>query len=437
MIDKNAPADLGRGGPFAPALVGLLIIAAFLSTIMIWGAYAAVSGAAVADGVLKVEGNRQAVQHPYGGVVKTLHVREGDKVQRGQTLLTLSAADPQAKLAVLASQWIALKAQEARLIAERDSSHDLTVNIELAQQWPDASIAQAFANERAVLRARRRQYDTEIGSLRQKIVQLEEQKRGLRAQAQGVERQAALIEEEAQGVRELLKSGLTPKPRLLALERTAAGLLADRGARLSDIAGANEAIAGAELEIARREHERTTEVTNALRAAQTSLAELAPKIEAAKDVLARTNVTSPANGAVVGLTIFTEGGVAQPGARLLDIVPSDSALIAEGRLQLHDVNEATVGRRADVRLTGVHRSDRPTLSGIVSNISADRLTDERTGQGYYLIQVRLDPDQVRNAGIDMQAGMPAQIVVSTRPRTLVDYLIAPLLDEISGAFRER
>jgi HlyD family type I secretion membrane fusion protein len=285
--------------------------------------------------------------------------------------------------------------------------------------------------------ARRRQYEAETGTLRQRIAQLEEQIRGSSAKLEGAERQGASIGEELNGARQLAASGYTPKTRVLALERSAAQLEADRGLAIADIARARQAIGETEIEIAKVDRTRMTDITNELRTVQAKIAQLGPRIEAAKDVLSRTQVTAPATGAVVGLSVFTEGGVIQPGARLLDIVPRDNPLIAEARLPLSDVNEVSLGRSADVRLTSIPRNERPTIRGEVMTVSADRLTDEHSGQGYYSIQVRLNAEDVKKARLELQSGMPVEIVMPTRARTLVDYLVSPLLDEMTRAFREK
>ncbi|MCJ2084139.1 HlyD family type I secretion periplasmic adaptor subunit [Methylobacterium sp. J-090] len=430
-------APLVRANPLRPALAGFGVIVLFVAAVVLWGLFAPVSGAATAEGVLQVEGRRQSVQHPYGGVVKDLLVREGDQVGKGQILLTLSDTEPRSRLDVLLAEGGALLAEEARLMAEREGRPEPAFGTALTDRQGEAGIAQAMANERAVMRARTRQFESETGLLRQRIGQLQEQKRGSQAQLDGLKRQGDLIEEEAKGARYLLASGLTPKTRVLSLEREAARLLGDQGARLSDIASTDEAIGAAKLEIAKLERARTTEVTNALRTAQSRLAELAPKIDAARDVLTRTRITAPATGAVVGLSIFTQGGVIQQGARLLDIVPRSNPLMVEAKLRLADIHEVVPGRHADIRLTNFVRNERPVINGEVVTVSADRLTDERSGQGYYSVLVRMNPDDLERSKVELQAGMPAQVVVTTRPRTLVDYLIAPLLDQISGAFHEK
>jgi HlyD family secretion protein/epimerase transport system membrane fusion protein len=238
-------------------------------------------------------------------------------------------------------------------------------------------------------------------------------------------------------VRQLLASGYAPKTRVLALDRNAAQLRADRGAKIGDVAAAEQQIGETELAIAKLERDRITEITDQLRTTHSKLAELGPKTDAARDALDRTRIAAPVSGAVVGLSAFTEGGVIQPGARVLDIVPSDDPLIVEGRLQLTDVNDVKAGSPADVRLTSIPRSERPTVKGQVLTVSADKMTDQQTGRGYYSVRVGLRPEDVKAIKFGLQAGMPAEVIVTTRPRTFIDYLTSPLVDEITGAFREK
>ena len=440
MTISATPGELRQSrysNPLRPTLIGLSAVVAFCLFFAAWGLIAPVSGAAIAEGNLQVEAQRQSVQHPYGGVVTQLLVREGQRVKKGDTLLVLSDADPRAKLDVLAFQRDALLAQSGRLIAERDGLKEPAFAAELLERKTDPAVRQTIANELSVMTARTRQFESESGMLRAKVQQLEEQMGGTKAQIEGLERQRALLEEEAKGARELLEKGYTPKIRVLALERTAAQLDADRGAKLSERGSAAQAIGEARLGIARLERSRVSEITDELRKAQSSLAELGPKLDAARDVLNRTRIAAPASGSVVGLAAFTEGGVIQPGARVLDIVPSDDPLIVDARLQLADVNEVQPGFAADVRLTGVARNERPRLRGEVLTVSADKLTDDRSGKGYYSLRVKLNEDDIKAARVPLQAGMPTETIVTTRPRTLVQYIFGPLIDELTGAFREK
>lgn len=419
-----------------PTRLGLAAIIGFMLIFGWWSAAAPLSSAAIAQGALRADGQRQAVQHPYGGVVKDLRVRDGDIVTKGQTLVVLSETEPKARLDIVTSERDALLAEEGRLIAERDrrSQPDYAA-LDSRRSEPD--VAQAIANENAIMAARAREFQARSDMLRQKLTQFAEQRNGLRAQVEGLEKQTNLLEEEASGARRLLASGYTPKTRVLGLERDAARLEAERGARLAEIARLQEAAGEAALEIARVEAGRTTQVTDRLREVQTRLVGLAPRIAAAADALSRTEILAPASGAVVGLSVFTEGGVVQAGAKLMEIVPNDAPLIVDARLRIDDVSEVAVGDLADVRLTSLNRNDRPSIRGTVGVVSADRLTDERTGLGYYAMQVRMQPDDLARARITLQSGMAAEVIVTTKARTLVDYLLGPLIDEITGSFREQ
>jgi len=206
---------------------------------------------------------------------------------------------------------------------------------------------------------------------------------------------------------------------------------------MAEAASLQQSIGEAKLGLAKLERERVTEITNDLRQVSSSLAENGPKLEAASDVLNRTAITAPSSGTVVGLSVFTEGGVIQPGAKLMDVVPQDDPLIVDARLQLTDIGDVRRAQPADVRLTSVPRNERPQIRGEIMTVSADKLTDDKTGKGYYAVRVKLNDDDVKASKVALQPGMPTEIIVTTRPRTLVGYLIGPLTDEISGAFREK
>jgi HlyD family secretion protein len=423
--------------PERPAWLGAGVAVAFAGAMTMWGTLAPISGAAIATGNLQVEGRRQSVQHPYGGVVRQLLVRDGAHVEKGQLLVALDDSDPRAKLDVLVADRDASLAAEARLVAERDGRDVPEFGDDLRTRGDRAVVRQAMANENAMMAARRHQFEAETAVLRGKIKELTAQIGGTRAQLTGTEKQRELLGEEMRGAQHLFEQGYTPKTRILALQREDARLQADIGAQQATIAGMQQQIAQNELEIARAERGRISEITDQIRSTENKLAELGPKIDAAADVVARTKITAPATGSVVGLDVFTEGGVIQPGAKLMDVVPSDNPLIADARLKLSDINDVSTGRRAEVRLTGVNYAERPRLYGNVQTVSADRLTDDKSSPGYYAVEVALDPDDVRKSHIELQPGMPAEVIVPTRPRTLFEYLLGPLRDEITRAFRER
>ncbi|TQF30847.1 HlyD family type I secretion periplasmic adaptor subunit [Bradyrhizobium sp. UNPA324] len=422
--------------PERPALVGAIVVGAFASAMTLWGTLAPISGAAIASGNLQVEGRRQNVQHPYGGVIRQLLIRDGAHVEKGQLLLVLDDSDPRAKLDVLVADRDASRAAQARLMAERDGRAAPDFGVDPNDAKP--ALRQAMANEIAMMAARKHQFEAETAVLKGKIAELTAQIGGTQAQLTGTEKQRELLSDEMNGAQHLYEQGYTPKTRILALQREDAKLQADIGAQRATIAGMQQQIAQNEAEIAKAERARMSEITDQLRSTENKLAELAPKVDAATDVVTRTQIRAPATGSVVGLDVFTEGGVIQPGAKLMDIVPSDNPLIVDAQLKLSDINDVTVGRRAEIRLTGVNYVERPRLYGTVRTVSADRVTNEKTsGPGYYAVEVSLEPEDVKKSRIELQSGMPAEVIVPTRPRTLFEYLFGPLRDELTRAFRER
>lgn len=422
--------------PGRPALVGAIVVGTFASAMTLWGTLAPISGAAIASGNLQVEGRRQSVQHPYGGVIRQLQVRDGAHVEKGQLLLVLDDSDPRAKLDVLVADRDASRAAQARLMAERDGHAAPEFGVDPKDAKP--ALRQAMANEVAMMAARKHQFAAETAVLRGKIAELNAQIGGTQAQLTGTEKQRELLSDEMNGAQRLYEQGYTPKTRILALQREDARLQADIGAQRATIAGMQQQIAQSEAEIAKAERARMSEITDQLRSTENKLAELAPKVEAATDVVTRTQIRAPATGSVVGLDVFTEGGVIQPGAKLMDIVPSDNPLIVDAQLKLSDINDVAVGRRAEIRLTGVNYVERPRLYGTVRTVSADRVTNDKAGgPGYYAVEVSLEPEDVKKSRIELQSGMPAEVIVPTRPRTLFEYLFGPLRDELTRAFRER
>lgn len=421
--------------PQTPARLGLAVIVLFAGTISAWSAFAPLSDAAIAEGSLQVEGRRQSVQHPYGGVIQSLHVEEGETVSKGEVLAVLSGTELRSERDVLLVEKASLLAQRARLLAEREEWDEPRFSEEL-MALDHAAAREAMENARRILATSNRQHQAAIDVLEAQIQQFRETIAGAQAEAKGFERQAGLIDEELQGARKLLKQGYTTRPRVLALERQASQLKASAGAKRSEIATAEQSIAEAEREIAQLEEERLASLAQELRQVETGLSEVRPKLEAAEDAVQRTEIKAPASGHVVGLSVFTEGGVIEAGAPLMDIVPAANPFFVQARLRPTDLRGVEVGQTADIELLSIPRGERPDLQGEVETVSADRLEDERTGEGYYSLQVRLNADDLEDAGVRLQAGMPVRVVMPIEARTLLGYLTSPLMDEVTTAFRE-
>jgi HlyD family type I secretion membrane fusion protein len=433
-LEDNPPSV--PENPKPAILAGLLVIGLFFGVLGTWAALASMAGAAIAPGFIKVEGNRQSVQHRYGGIVKQILVKDGDRVQQNQLLLRLEDSEIRAKLGSLAAMRDSHKALEARLIAERDGTKAPVFDESLAAHKNDAAVANAMANQVALFKNRAHQFESEIRILKQRISQLREQIGGSRTQAESAERQQVLIEDELEGTRKLYAKGYSTKTKVLALERALEELKSTSGAKRAEIAGYEKAIGEAEIEIRKSEQARLTEVTDQLRDAQTKLAEIAPQLEDARDRLARTALRAPAAGIVVGLAIFTEGGVIEPGGRVLDIVPADDDLVVEAHVRPEDVHDVREGAPAEIRLTGMLGRLRPSMMGKVITVSADRFNEPKSGIAYYTAQIKTDPASVKASGVTLQPGMPADTLVTTKERSVLEYLISPLSDQLAKGFRE-
>jgi len=351
--------------------------------------------------------------------------------------MRLSGAEPRAQVDVLLAERDALLAAQGRLVAERDGAEAPAFAPELLSRQGDASADQVMANETRLMAARAQQFETGQSVFEQQKGQLAERAAAAGAQVQSLTNQYQSLAAEVDNARSLLDQQLIERSRVNELERSLASLEADLAAQNAERAAIDKSMAEIDFEIAGLQRDRLAEVTDALRANQSDLASLAPRLAAAEDALARTEIKAPVSGSVVGLDVVTEGGVIAPGAELMGIIPSDNPLVVEARMQLSDVTDVDTGTSADIRLLAVPATTRPTITGTVETISADRIVDERSGQSFYALQVALNPEDVAAAGVDLQAGMPVQVVIPTRGRTMIDYLISPLVDEIGGAFRER
>jgi HlyD family type I secretion membrane fusion protein len=423
--------------PWRPARIGFAVIAGFALLLGTWSVAAPLSGAVIASGSLQVEGRRQHVQHPYGGVVRKINVREAQPVKKGDVLIILSDTQARAKYNVLKQNQLALLAQKARLIAERDRLPELDFAGLMRGRADLQAAAEFIRNEQSILASRNQQYGARLDVIKQQIVQLREESVGIKSQIEGLGRQGDLLAEEMASLRKLAKSKIASRNQVMALESRqseAAAAIASRRAELASVAAK---IGEARLRITELERERISEATASLQAADAKLAELGPNLETAADILARSEIRAPATGTVVGLKVYTEGGVIEAGASLMEIVPSDSPLFVEARLRLSDISDVRPGQIADVRLNGVPRDIRPKISGTVRSVSADSLADQATNTAYYALQIELGREDLKKAGIVLQPGMPVQAIIETQPRTLAEYLVGPLVDEVTGAFRER
>jgi len=431
----NAPLDDSARGAM---MAGAAIMAAFFLGLGGWAAFAPLNSAAVAPAVVKVEGNRKSVQHLEGGIVKELRVSEGDKVATEQTLILLDDTQARAAVDVYSKQYDELTAQEARLIAERDGAAAVQFPQALIARRAEPDVAAIIAGQTNLFKSRRTTLTGTVDVLRKKISQTQEQIVGLEGQAAAYKRQLQSTHNENNGLRDLFKKGYVPRQRMLELERSEAALEGQIAEVSSNILRARQSIEEVNVQIVQAQSDRLAQVANDLRDVQVKLLEIGPKVSSAKETLRRTEIRSPYAGVVVGLTAFSVGGVISPGEKIMDVVPEKGGLIVEATVAPEDVKDLHVGMRAEVHLTAYKQRTVPIIHGKVLQVSADRLTDTKTGAGYYLAQIKVDEQELAELkDVRLAPGMPALVMIPTGERSALDYLLRPLTDSLRKSFREQ
>ena len=421
--------------PRRELMIGGAIIVAFFVIFLGWAALAPLDQGAYAQGSVAVSGNRQAVQHRDGGVVSALLVEEGDTVRQGQVLLRVGTGELTATERGLAGQVYALLAQRARLVAERDGLATIPTPQEFAGlDADDAALAQeSLRIQQAQFNARRTGRSTETGVLGQRVNQLNEQIIGYQRQIAANIEQQRLIQEELTGMRSLAAQGYAPQTRVRALERAASELEGQQGALRAQVAQSREAIGQARLEMSGVSTKLGEDVAEQFRLIDVQLIELRPRLTELRAQIARSEVRAPATGQVVGLTIFTEGGVIQPGQTLMEVVPSEASQVIVAQISPNDVDNLEPGQQTEVKFPGLRESNPPIIHGRVTRISADSFTVEQTGATFFRVEIVVPAEELAKLGRSadtIRPGAPVEVVVLLRKRTALAYLIEPLTNNL-------
>ena len=416
---------------------GIVVVALLFGGFGTWALTADLASAVLASGIVTVDGKRKQVQHQEGGTVKALLVSDGDRVEMGQPLVLLDETRPQAVYRMTKASHDAALMRQARLAAERDTATDVPVPSELVDVQDAPEVVELIAGQRALFAARRESLNGTIEILIQREAQLDREIVGLAAQEKSKARQLELVRDELDGQQQLFSQGLSPKTRVLALEREQARLEGERGELIADIARTEKAIGETRMEVLQRKREFRESVESELRTTQQELFDLRERMVATKDVLDRIVVRAPASGVVVGLDVNTIGGVIAPGETILEIVPDSKELVVEARVSPLDVDSLRIGQPAEVRFTAFRQQTTPLLEGSFVYVSADVMLDERSGQSHYVVRVQVPEEEVRRLGeLELVPGMPAEVAIKTGDQRPVDYLVQPIVQSIDRAWRE-
>lgn len=421
-----------------PIIAGSVVFGVFFVGSIAWAAIFEIAGAVLATSFVKVEENRKVVKHRDGGIVRAIFVREGSPVSQGDLLMRMDDVGPRAQVEVYRGQLDSFLGQKARFLAERDDRQAVTFPPELTARTAEPAIRTILEDQANLFRSRLDTLTAQIDVQNQKIQQLDNRIAGLGAQIKSVDRQHELIEEELVGVQSLYEKGLATKAKYLQLKRTSADLEGQRGSLLADVTRAKESIGESRVTITQLRSQRVSEAADGLRDVQNRMADTVPKLRTAEEVLQQIEVRAPIGGYVHNLTQFTDGGVVGAGEQLLDIVPNQKPLVIEARIKPEDISKVGAGMPARVRLTAYKARVVPIITAQVIKVSADRLQDPKTGEAYFAADLKVDPDELARLApqVHLSPGMPAQSMIVTGDRTVLDYVLSPITNVLSGALRE-
>jgi HlyD family secretion protein len=403
-----------------------------------WAATSRLAGAVIAPGTIVVESNVKKVQHPSGGIVGEILVREGSSVEQGQVLIRLDETLTKATLGIVRSQLDELTAREARLLAEREGAETINFPASLTARRNEPTIATAVTGEERLFESRRNARTGQRAQLRERVAQVNEEVRGLSAQLAAKDKEFQFISEELVGVSDLYKKNLIPIIRYMQLQRDQAKVGGERGQFIAEIARARGKISETELQIIQLDQDFRTDVLRDLRETQGKIAEIKERVVAAEDQLRRVEIRAPQNGVVHQLAVHTVGGVIGNGETIMQIVPRADQLVVEAKVAPQDVDQVSVGAKVTVRIMAGNQRTMQDVTGVLTRVSADLTHEQQTNQSYYLVRTALDEETLNRLGdLILVPGMPAETFIQTHERTPLEYLLKPLQDQMARTFRER
>jgi HlyD family type I secretion membrane fusion protein len=416
---------------------GRLVTVLFLFGFLLWAAFAQLQSALIAPGVVVVQGHRKVLQHLEGGVVQAILVREGQEVAAGQPLIELDATQAGSSLDAVQGEVDALTAQEARLLSESRGSARIAFPQALTARSADPKVRQAIAGETAAFEARRAALDKQIEILRQRKSEGNRAMNSLEMQLKSAQERSRLLAREAESVEELYAKQLVNLPRLLQLQREAAAAAGERDSLVERIEQARLQANSNDLQITGLRNQQMSDLSRDLRDAQTRRFDALERLRAAKAVQGRTNLVAPVAGVVVGLAVHTKGAVIRPGDTMLEIVPKNDELLVEAHINPEDADNVRSGLTARVNFTGYEQRIFPTLTGVVQLVSADRLTDAKSGMPYFAATIAVDRTMLKNYEAKFIPGLPVEVAIETGARTFLQYLTRPITDVIWRGMREK
>jgi protease secretion system membrane fusion protein len=446
---KNEPAADVISHDVAPLTVntdagaysklGWWIVLLGVGSFLLWAIWAPLDKGVPVSATVTKESNRKAVQHLAGGTVDDILVHEGDIVKAGQVLVRMNGVQAKSQADITRAQYFNARATEARLRAELENRNSVTLPAALAQFKGDPRVATVMALQNQLLSSRQSALRNELGAVDENIAGLKIQTQGLQESRESKKQQMAILKEQLDNMRDLAKDGYVARSRLLEIERTYAQTSGMLSEDIGNIGRAQRQVLEMSLRRNQRTQEYQKEVRSTLADAEREAEALSARMTALDYELANAEVKAPVDGTVVGLNIFTRGGVVGPGFRLMDLVPTDDPLIVEGQLPVNLVDKIHPGLPVELIFSAFNANSTPHVPGVVTQVSADRTVDERSGAAYYKMKAKVTPEGARLIAakkLDVRSGMPVELFVKTGERTMMSYLLKPLFDRAKTSMTE-
>ncbi|BCP53274.1 HlyD family type I secretion periplasmic adaptor subunit [Kaistia sp. 32K] len=419
-----------------PIIAGFLAVTIGFGGFIGWAYSANLDSAAVASGSVVVDSKRKTVSHFEGGILKRLLVKEGDSVKAGQPLILLDDTRARSELQQLTGRRFALTAKLARLRSEQAEANSVEFPSELLASTEQAA-RDAVAAEQKFFESRTVAKSGRLDVQRKSVEQHDAEAAALAAQSESNRRQQEILEEQRSAIDGLVKKGFARRSQLLEIDSRLSELIGNAGEQAANKAKAEQAKAGANLELLALTQDWMQQVSGDIATAQGELAEVDERIVAARDVLQRLEVRSPQAGVIVNIQVRTVGGAISAGAPLMDIVPEDEPMVIEAHVSPTDIDSVRVGSPVRVRLTAYNQRSHAPLEGRLTYVAADHVIDERTNVAYFVTRAEVLPEALAAArDVKLYPGMPADVLIINKPRLAIDYLLSPITDSFNAAFHE-
>ncbi len=419
-------------------LITVVVVVLLVGGLGGWAATSEFSGAVIAQGQLVVDTSVKKVQHPTGGVVAELLVRDGHQVKSGDVVIRLDDTQTRANHQIVSKGLDELSARRAREEAELEGVETIAFPETLTSRKDEPEVARLMAGEAKLFETRRKTREGLKSQLGERVLQSEEEIRGLTAQIASKEKQIEWIQQELEGVRDLWAKKLVQFNRVTSLEREQARLEGERGQLIAATAQSKGKISETRIQILQIEQDMRTEVGKDLAEIRSKTAELVEKKVAAEDQLKRVDIRAPQDGMVHQLDVHTVGGVVSAGQQIMLVVPAADKLIVEAKVQPQDIDQVRIGQKAVMRFVNFNSRTTPEINGQVSLVSADVTLDQRTGLSFYTVRIGISAEEMANlAEHKLIPGMPVEVFIQTTIRTVVSFFIRPFQDQIAKAFREK